>query len=90
MSFHPAFDENMASTGCPKILVSRFCGYFRGVIHYVILVSHSCIGQASACSLSPCMNQSDNWLVIYGRKRARLMVASQTVLPLFSSNVNIT
>ena len=35
------------------------------------------------------MSQSDTWLLIYGRDKAKLAVASKTALLLFSSNVKI-
>ena len=49
----------------------------------------SCIGLTSTSSLRPCMNQSDKWLLIYGREKSKLVVASKTTLLLFSGNVKI-
>ena len=36
------------------------------------------------------MSQSDKWLLIYGREKAKLMVASKAALLLFLSNVEIS
>ena len=48
---------------------------------------HSCVGQASPKSLRPCLSQSDTWLLIYSREKAKLEVASKTAFLLLSSNV---
>ena len=50
---------------------------------------YSCVGQAITLSLRPCLNPSNTWLLIYGREKAKLVVASKTALLLFSSNAKI-
>ena len=50
---------------------------------------HSCIVQVSTQSLRPCLSQSDTWLLLYGRERAKLVVASKTALLSFSSSIRI-
>ena len=53
------------------------------------LFLRSFIAQALNYNLRPCLSQSDTWLLIYGREKAKLVVASKTALLLFSSNVKI-
>ena len=47
------------------------------------------VGLASTQSLRPCWSQSDRRLLIYGREKAKCVVASKTELLLFSSNVKV-
>ena len=59
------------TTGCPKKIVPRCCCCCGGVVDSTIWVLHSCIGQVSTWSLGPFMSQSDTWLLIYGREKAK-------------------
>ena len=64
--------------------MSCLCGYCGGVVDSITFVFtklHT-VGQAS-----PCLSQSDTWLLIYGREKAKQVAASKTSLLLFSSNV---
>ena len=67
------------------------CPYFVAAVEELLTQSsrflHSCIGQASTSILISCMSQFDAWLLIYGRGKAKYVVASKTELLLFSSNV---
>ena len=75
-------------TGCPKKIMSRVCGYCGGAVDSIFSCLHSCTGQASTYSLRPCLSQSDSWLLIYGRKKAKLVVASKTALLCYSPPVS--
>ena len=51
------------NTGCPKKLWPVFVDTV-GAIDSIIMVLHSCISLASTWTLSPCLSQSETWLLI--------------------------
>ena len=61
----------VSSTGGPKILSLVCVDAVKELYIRLSRLLHSCIGQASAWSLRPCLSQSDTWLLIYGRKKAK-------------------
>ena len=80
----------------------RLCGYCGGAVNCAPFVwllwrscrfkcqfLHSCIGQASTQGLRSCLTQSDIGLLIYGREKAKFVVASKTALLFVSSNFKI-
>ena len=67
----------------------HLCGCCEGAVDSVISVLHSCIGQASTKTLRPCMSQCDSWLLIFGREKAKQMVAAERAFPFFSSNAKM-
>ena len=58
-------------------IVSSLCGYCGGAVLPIKSILHTCIGQASIESLRPCSSQFDLWLLIYGREKAKFVVASK-------------
>ena len=46
----------------------------------LFLLIHSWIGQTLTWGLISRLSLSDNWLLIYGREKAKVVVASKTVL----------
>ena len=70
-------------------MVPCLCDCRGGAADSVISISHSCNGQGLTESMRPYLSQSDSWLVIHGREKAKSVVVSKTARLLFSSNVKI-
>ena len=60
------FDHRVSQT-----IVPRLCGCCEGAVDSIISLLHSYIGQASTWSWRPCTSQSDKWLMIYSREKAK-------------------
>ena len=60
------------TTGCPKRIVPHLCGYCGEAVDSIILIFTQLHRSGFNLEfLRPCFSQSDTWLLIYGREKAK-------------------
>ena len=71
---------------CPRKIVPRLSGYCGRAVDSIISVFTKLDRSGFNLEFETFSGQSDTWLPIYGRGKAKLAVTSKTALLLFSGN----